>query len=202
MKFLIKQPQLYRFLNYCNEYNLEKNILDCGAGGDCPPLAIFSEFGYKTYGIEIRDSQIGKAKVFSGKFGLELNISKGDIRELLFEDESISYIYSYNSIFHVTKKDITKSVNEIKRVLKSGGLCCINFLLLQDNGYGEGNELGENEFLQIERGEQVIHTYYDINEAEFHFKDMKILFKENRILERIYEGQKVKQGYIDYIIQK
>ena len=202
MKFLIKQPQLYRFLNYCNEYNLEKNILDCGAGGDCPPLAIFPEFGYKIYGIEISDSQIEKAKIFSEKFALELNISKGDIRELLFEDESISYIYSYNSIFHMTKKDITKSVNEIKRVLKPGGLCCINFLSLQDSGHGEGDELGENEFLQIERGEQVIHTYYDINEAELHFKDMKILFKENRILERIYEGQKIKQGYIDYIIQK
>ena len=202
MKFLIKQPQLYRFLNYCNEYNLEKNILDCGAGGDCPPLAIFPEFGYKIYGIEISDSQIEKAKIFSEKFALELNISKGDIRELLFEDESISYIYSYNSIFHMTKKDITKSVNEIKRVLKPGGLCCINFLSLQDSGHGEGDELGENEFLQIERGEQVIHTYYDINEAELHFKDMKILFKENRILERIYEGQKIKQGCIDYIIQK
>lgn len=78
-----------------------KNILDCGAGGDYPPLAIFSEFGYKTYGIEISDSQIEKAKVFEEQVGLELNISKGDIRELPFEDESISYIYSYNSIFYM-----------------------------------------------------------------------------------------------------
>ena len=31
---------------------------------------------------------------------------------------------------------------------------------------------------------------------------MRILFKENRILERIYEGEKIKQGYIDYIVQK
>jgi len=102
----------------------------------------------------------------------------------------------------MTKKDITKSVNEIIRVLKPGGLCCINFLSLHDSGFGEGKQLGENEFLQMERGEQVIHTYYDIDEAEFHFKDMKILFKENRILERIYGGQKIKQGYIDYIVQK
>ncbi|SFC17850.1 class I SAM-dependent methyltransferase [Clostridium uliginosum] len=202
MKFLIKQPQLYRFLNYCNEYNLEKSILDCGAGGDYPPLAIFSEFGYKTYGIEINDSQIEKAKIFSEQFSFELNISKGDMRKLPFENESISYIYSYNSIFHMTKKDITKSINEIKRVLKPGGVCCINFLSLHDSGYGNGDEVGENEFFQIERGEKVIHTYYNINEGELHFKDMKILFKENRILERIYEGQKIKQGYIDYIVQK
>ena len=202
MKPLIKQIQLYRFLNYCNECDLEKTILDCGAGGDCPPLALFSEYGYKTYGIEISDSQIEKAKVFSNQYGIELNISKGDMRKLSFEDQSISYIYSYNSIFHMTKDDIIESVNEIKRVLKPGGICCINFLSLQDGCYGEGEELGKNEFLQIEREEKVIHTYYDTDEAELHFEDMKILFKENRTLERIYDGQKVKQGYIDYIIQK
>ncbi|WP_406788581.1 hypothetical protein [Clostridium neuense] len=46
------------------------------------------------------------------------------------------------------------------------------------------------------------YTTYDINEADKYFKGMKILFKENRVLERIYEGQKIKQGYIDYIIKK
>ena len=102
----------------------------------------------------------------------------------------------------MTKKDITKSVNEIKRILKPGGISCINFLSLHDGWCGEGEELGENEFLQIKRGEKVIHTYYDIDEAEKHFEDMKILFKENRIIERVYEGEKIKQGYIDYIVQK
>lgn len=202
MKLLIKQTQLYRFLNYCNQCQLEKSVLDCGAGGEYPPLALFLDYGYKTQGIEISDSQIEKAKIFSEKYGVDLNISKGDMRELLFEDESISYIYSYNSIFHMTKKDIAKSINEIKRVLKPGGLCCVNFLSLQDSGYGQGEEIEKNEFFQMERDEKVIHTYYDIEEAESHFEDMKILFKENRILERIYEGEKIRQGYVDYIVQK
>lgn len=202
MKTLFKQIQLYRFLNYCDESNLEKTVLDCGAGGNFPPLAIFLEHGYKTYGIEISDSQIEKAKKFSEQCGLELNISKGDMRELPFADESISFIYSYNSIFHMTKKDIAKSINEIKRVLKPEGISCLNFLSVSDECYGEGKELGENEFLQVERGENVIHTYYNIDEAEENFRDMKILFKENRVLEWIYEGEKIKQGYIDYIVKK
>lgn len=202
MEIIIKQPQLYRFLNYCNEFSLEKTVLDCGAGGDCPPLTIFSDFGYKTYGIEISDSQIEKAKIFSEKFNYNLNISKGDMRNLPFENESISYVYSYNSIFHMTKKDINKSISDIKRILRPGGLCCLNFLSVYDDGYGQGKRVSENEFLQKEREEEVIHTYYEINEAEGHFTDMNIIFKENRILERIYENKKIKQGYIDYIIQK
>lgn len=83
------------------------------------------------------------------------------------------------------KTDIKAAVNEIKRVLKPGGLCLVNFLSINDEDY-----------------EKVLHSYYDINEAEEHFKDMKILFKENRILERIYEGQRIRQGYIDYIVKK
>jgi len=202
MEFVFRQTQLYKFLNYCNEIDLEKNVLDCGAGGSCPPLALFLELGYKTYGIEISNSKIEMAKAFSKEHNVELNISKGDIRELPFEDESISYIYSYNTIFHMKKDDITKGVEEIKRVLKPGGICFINFLSINDDDYGQGEKVGEGEFLQIEGEEKVIHTYYDIEEAETHFKDMKILFKENRILERIYEGEKIRQGYIDYIVQK
>lgn len=202
MKVIYRQTQLYKFLNYCNEINLEKNILDCGAGGNCPPLALFLEYGYKTYGIEISHSQIEMAKTFSKEHNVELNISKGDIRELPFEDKSISYIYSYNTIFHMKKEDIAKAIDEIKRVLRPGGICFINFLSINDCRYGQGDKLGEGEFLQSEGDEKVIHTYYDSEEAETHFIDMKILFKENRILERIYEGKKIKQGYIDYIVQK
>ncbi|SHJ44017.1 Methyltransferase domain-containing protein [Clostridium cavendishii DSM 21758] len=202
MNFIFRQPQLYRYLNLCNESNLEKSVLDCGAGGNYPPLALFSSLGYKTYGLELSDEQIEAAKRFEDEHNINLNILKGDIRNLPFEDEAFSYVYSYNTIFHMKKIDIEKSINEIKRVLKPGGICLINFLSINDEDYGSGIEQGRGEFLQVERGEEVIHTYYDICEAEKHFKDMKILFKENRILERIYEGKMIKQGYIDYIIQK
>ena len=46
------------FKNECNKINLEKTVLDCGAGGRRPPLALFYNDGYKTAGIEILDSQI------------------------------------------------------------------------------------------------------------------------------------------------
>ncbi len=202
MELIFRQTQLYKFLSYCNKINLEKTILDCGAGGNCPPLALFQQYGYKTYGIELNDLQIEKAQNFCKEHNVEINISKGDMRELPFKDKSISYIYSYNTIFHMKKKDISKAVKEIRRVLKPRGICFINFLSIYDDDYGQGEKVGEGEFLQSEGDNKVIHTYYDVEEAEKHFKDMKILFKENRILERIFEGEKIKQGYIDYIVQK
>lgn len=31
---------------------------------------------------------------------------------------------------------------------------------------------------------------------------MKILYKESRVLERIFEGKKIRQGFVDYIVKK
>ncbi len=41
-----KQIPLYRFLDYCNGHNKGNMILDCGAGGNQPPLSLFYENGY------------------------------------------------------------------------------------------------------------------------------------------------------------
>ncbi|WP_338032622.1 methyltransferase domain-containing protein [Clostridium manihotivorum] len=127
---------------------------------------------------------------------------KGDIRKLDFEDESMSFVYSYNTIFHMKKSDIGVAMEEIKRVLKPEGLCLVNFLSIYDEGYGEGKELNKGEYLQMERGAKVIHSYLDLEEGEKYFEGLNILFKESRILERMYEGKKIRQAYVDYILCK
>ncbi|MGC1120504.1 MAG: hypothetical protein WBA22_05365 [Candidatus Methanofastidiosia archaeon] len=53
---------LYAFLRECNASSLEKEVLDCGAGGERPPLALFYEYGYKTLGIDTSDEQIAWLK--------------------------------------------------------------------------------------------------------------------------------------------
>ncbi len=203
MKRVFSQTQLYRFLYYCEITNdIGKNILDCGAGGSCPPLALFQDFGYITHGVEISNSQIEKAQKFFHENSIDIDIVKGDIRFLPHKDESMSFAYSYNTIFHMSKADIRKAVDEIKRVLVPGGLCFINFLSLEDGDYGKGEQAGEGEFFQDEDSEKVMHTYHTEAEANKLFSDMKILYKENRVLHRIFESSTIKQGYIDYIAQK
>ncbi|MBW9146610.1 class I SAM-dependent methyltransferase [Clostridium sp. CM028] len=202
MNIVYRQTELYKFLKHCQDISLEKTVLDCGAGGNCPPLGLFHEFGYETYGIELDDTQVQKSKEFELLHEMILNIAKGDMRHLPFEDNSISFVYSYNSIFHMKKQDIALAVNEIKRVLKPNGLCFINFLSLNNFGFEKGEKAGENEFLEDEDGEKVLHSYFDINEGDQYFSDMNILLKENRTLERIYEGKMITQGYIDYIVKK
>ncbi|MDP4089008.1 MAG: class I SAM-dependent methyltransferase [Bacillota bacterium] len=202
MNLVYRQAQLYKFLNMCNNTPLEKTVLDCGAGGKYPPLGMFWEHGYKTLGIELDDIQRMEAVEFENNYGMGLNILKGDMRNLPFEDNSVSFAYSYNSIFHMKKEDIMKSISEIRRVMKPGGLCFINLLTTADFRYGTGELIGDGEYYQDEGDTTVIHSYFSEDEGDSYFKDMDVIYKEIRILERLVEGHWIKQGYVDYIARK
>ncbi|WP_334074423.1 MULTISPECIES: class I SAM-dependent methyltransferase [Paenibacillus] len=199
---IFKQIPLYRFLALCNESGLEKEVLDCGAGGDMPPLSLFFSYGYSTNGIELSDTQIRLANEFADKRGQQLNIRQGDMRKLPWADESISFVYSYNSVFHMRKKDVRGAVEEMKRVLKRDGLLFVNFLNIHDFRVGEGIDLGEAQYEQIEDGAAVIHSYYEYFEADALFSDMECVYKEYRVLEREFEGNRIRQGFVDYILRK
>lgn len=202
MTEIFKQIPLYRFLAYCNGMNeLEKMVLDCGAGGDQPPLSLFYESGYQTYGIELNKDQLEKSLKYASKKGQDLNIVTGDMCNLKFDDEFFSFVYSYNSVFHMKKASVNQAINEMKRVLKPHGLLFVNFLSTNDFRCGLGPQVGENEYEQMDDF-PVIHSYYKKDEPDRYFENMKILFKEDRTVERVYEGKKIRQGFIDYIIQK
>lgn len=199
---LFKHVPLYRFLDMCNASGLEKTILDCGAGGETPPLSLFAQYGYTTCGIEMSDRQIQLANEFAGLRNQQLNIMQSDMRQLPLESESFSFVYSYNSVFHMRKEDVRKAVAEMKRVLKPNGLLFVNFLTLKDFRVGDGLDLGDNQFEQEEDDELVIHSYYDYDEADALFEDMELIYKEDRVPERRFEGEWIRQGFIDYILQK
>lgn len=199
---LFKHVPLYRFLDMCNASGLEKTILDCGAGGETPPLSLFAQYGYTTCGIEMSDRQIQLANEFAGLRNQQLNIMQSDMRHLPLESESFSFVYSYNSVFHMRKEDVRKAVAEMKRVLKPNGLLFVNFLTLKDFRVGDGLDLGDNQFEQEEDDELVIHSYYDYDEADALFEDMELIYKEDRVPERRFEGEWIRQGFIDYILQK
>jgi ubiquinone/menaquinone biosynthesis C-methylase UbiE len=148
MEPIIYHGPIYKFLFYIRHFakDIEKKVLDCGAGGETPPLGLFSEYGYETHGIDISKEQIKLAEEFARKNGMEFNLKQCDMQEIPYEDESFGFVLSYNTIFHLLREGTKKAIAEVKRVLKKGGLFYVNFMTYEDGYYGEGKEVGKGEF--------------------------------------------------------
>ena len=163
-------------------------MLDCGAGGKKPPLYIFHLFGYKTHGVDISDEQVRKAHDFCREKRVDLGIRKGDMRNLRFDDRSISFVYSYDTIFHMPKKEIAIAMKEMKRVLKKEGLLYVNFVSVDHSGFGKGQKIDAGEFLQNGRHGKVLISYYEDGAPDRYFNGLEILCKEKRVMELTRDG--------------
>ena len=189
---------LYEFLKYCEETELPRDILDCGAGGERPPLALFHRFGYTTTGIDLDPEALKKAVAFCERASVELGISQSDMREIPFPSESFSFVYSYNAISFMTKPDIAIAMSEIERVLRPAGLCYVNFDSVDDP---DRREYTDSFFVrEVLRSRRFSH--FEDDEADVYFGGFTILRKEKRLIEELYEGKRIKQAYIDYIARK
>ena len=193
---------LYIFLRFTQSNSVNKRILDCGAGGPDPKLALFFENGFETYGIDISEDQIKEAEDFCKNNNVKLNIVKGDMRSIPFESGFFGYVYSYLSMVHLTKNGIAQAINEINRVLMKGGLCYLNLLSKDDKAFDKNEESKPGEVISKHENEESVHSYYDDNEPDDYFNNFEILYKEKRI---ILKGKYFSTGrtcILDYIVKK
>jgi ubiquinone/menaquinone biosynthesis C-methylase UbiE len=198
---IIWATPLYEFLRQCNATRFKKTILDCGAGsnaGRAPPLLLFHQYGYKTYGIEIEKTALANANRFCKKNGVPLNIIRGDMRRIPFKNRLFSFVYSYNAIMFMTKADIAVAMREIQRVLKPHGLCYVNFQSVDDP---DRRPFRNTAFVRNLLRSKRFSRHKD-NEADSYFRHFDIIRKEKRVIEKIWYGRKIKQVYIDYTAKK
>ena len=198
MPEVIWATPLYEFLRQCNASSLERRVLDCGAGGSQPPLSLFYQYGYETYGIEIATGALEKASQFCEEKDMPLRIFRGDMRTIPFASESFSFVYSFNAIFFMTKPDIARSMSEMKRVLRPGGLLYVNFVSVDEPDKGLFCETAPARLLlKSERFAQ-----HEDNEADAFFEAFEILRKEKRFEDKVHGSGRSLQVYIEYIARK
>jgi ubiquinone/menaquinone biosynthesis C-methylase UbiE len=193
---------LYSFLRYANENPSIKRVLDCGAGGQDPKLALFYENGFDTYGIDISEERIGEFEKACNNRRITIDIKKADMRKIPFDDNFFGFVYSYNSIFHLTKEDIRKTIDEIYRVMVPGGLCYLNFLSVNARSYSEGEKIRPGEVVKSFDDEEHLHSYFEDDEPDGYFKKFEIIYKEKKY---ILKGRYNNTGctcLFEYIVKK
>jgi ubiquinone/menaquinone biosynthesis C-methylase UbiE len=189
---------LYEFLRQCNANPLPKVVLDCGAGGSEPALSLFYQYGYRTFGLEIAEEALAKARKFCTEQAMPLNILGGDMRRIPFADASFSFVYSFYAIFFMTKPDIEVAMGEMERVLKPGGLLYVNFVSVEDPDNRPFCPTAPARRLLGSEG----FAKHEDDEADSYFAHLRILRKEKQLLEKVHGRGRLRQAYIEYIAEK
>ena len=129
---------------------------------------------------------------------IPLNIFCGDMRRIPFGDESFSFVYSFNAIFFMTKPDIAIAMDEIKRVLRCGGLVYVNFTSVDDpDNRPFCDTAPARHLLKSER-----FAKYKDDEADAYFEHWEIIRKEKRLIDKAHGSKRSIQAYVEYIARK
>ncbi len=207
MKNTILHPNatpVYSFFSFINT-KLEKGelkkplkILDCGAGGAVPPLALFAEYGFETYGIDISEEQLGKAKQYCFENNLEVDFQKADMRKIPFENESFDCVFEHYSMCHLSSIDTQKTINEMIRVTKFDGYVMFG-VISRDcwplSIYGKEEERGSFWTHELD-GTSYMHCMFTDEEADYLVHDFRVISKEkHKTYRRDYAAKLTKEDW-------
>ncbi|MCD6435840.1 MAG: class I SAM-dependent methyltransferase [Clostridiales bacterium] len=115
------------------DLNEGAKILDVGCGSGNFSIKL-GKMGYEVTGIDLSMEMLALAKDKAEKESVEVNIKHMDVTNLLFEDESFDAIFSMATFEFIP--DFNKALNEMMRVLKTGGQMVIG-TIHRDSKWGE-----------------------------------------------------------------
>jgi ubiquinone/menaquinone biosynthesis C-methylase UbiE len=102
-----------------------KKILDLGCGSG-RHLVYLAKRGFDAYGIDIARHGIKIARDWLKKEGLKSHLKVGDMhKNLPYKDNFFDAIISIGTLNHGKIKEIRRTINEVRRILKPGGLIFI-----------------------------------------------------------------------------
>ena len=136
----------------------------CGAGNNVWFLA---REGFAAAGIDGSESAVDYARERLKKDGLSADLRVGDFGKLPWEDRVFDAVIDRGAITHNRRANIEATLDEIKRVLKPGGLFLSQFFSDLDGGKPYGRDLGDG-------------CYSDFTEG--YFKDLGYTFFADRTL--------------------
>jgi cyclopropane fatty-acyl-phospholipid synthase-like methyltransferase len=104
---------------------------------------------------------------------------------LPFSDEAFDIVVAFHILEHLLDEDVSKTVAEIKRVLRSGGRAYVRTYSSEDMRFGAGKEVGEDTFV---RGDGIVQRYFTMNELSDLFDAFEKESLEKRVTMKRYDG--------------
>lgn len=154
------EREIQEVLDFLKVNNV-KRVLDLGCGaGRC--VIYLVQNGFEVFGIDISEEGIRKAKERLKERNLTADLRIGSIYNTLpYEDNFFDAVISIKTIYHGTIEDIRKTIKEIERVLKPGGLVFITAIRKKwRKPYPHYKEIAPRTYVPMEGEERGVPHYY------------------------------------------
>lgn len=147
-----------------------KQVLDLGCGVGRHALAL-AKAGFNVAAVDASPTAISHVLSEAKKSGVVIHTKQAEMTAIPLENESLDYVLAWNVIYHGNLSVVLRSIAEIVRVLKPGGLFQGTMLSKRNSEIANGTPVDWNTFVNDSRFEKRHpHFYSDAMELLSLFK--------------------------------
>ncbi len=179
-----------------------KKVLDIGFGTGRHTIFL-AENGFDVYGIDISEAGKEVTEKKTKEMRLEnVHLKIADMHDIPFGDNYFDAIVAVHTIVHNTLSGLEKTISELYRVLKPGGILITNTVSTKDPRFNNG--------IKIEHNTYIIPYDPDESNVPHHFsdeKELKRLFSKFNLISLwetrgFSERRKMETIYLEMIAEK
>ncbi|MFI1149822.1 class I SAM-dependent methyltransferase [Streptomyces sp. NPDC020817] len=142
-----------------------QDVLDLGCGVGRHALW-FAEAGFASSGTDASEAAIHAAREESEKRGVRVALDIGDFGRLPYADDSFDYVLAFNVVYHNDEAGLGRVLEEVRRVLRPGGIYQSTMLSKRNGEYGHGIEVSPNTFRRPEATDDKVHPHLYVDAAD------------------------------------
>lgn len=141
-----------------------QRMLDLGCGRGRHALQ-FARAGFQVRAMDLSEPVVKALAQQAAKAHLPIQATTGDMLQLPYEDRQFDCLLAYHVISHTDSKGIQRILEEIRRVLKTGGEFFLTFVSKNGGGYQRSHypRIDAHTLLKTDEGPEknIPHFYAD-----------------------------------------
>lgn len=140
------------------------SVLDLGCGPGRHSLFL-AEMGFNVQGVDASPTAIAYLEKESAKCGFAIKKGICEMTDLDLPTDSFDMVLAWNVIYHGDIPVVQRSLSEIGRILRRGGLFVGTMLSKRNGEIQTGNEIAHNTYINQEKSDKD-HPHFYCNAAE------------------------------------
>jgi len=143
----------------------DSRALDLGCGVGRHALAM-ARLGLSVDALDGSETGIEQLRRSAADSRLLVRTHHGMMSELPFDNGAFDYVLAFNVIYHGDPSIIERTLAEMRRVLRPGGILQLTMLSKRNVNFGIGNEIAPNTFVVPDATDDKTHPHFYCNARE------------------------------------